>query len=59
MVHGVTRQPVDLSQEALAKAVSAARDAFDLAGDLDALAHPTTEHLGDRSPGYTSCARTA
>jgi len=28
-------------------------------GDLDALAHPTTEHLGDRSPGYTSCARTA
>ena len=43
-------QPVDLSEEALAKVVSAARHAFDLAGDLDALARAKTEHLGDRSP---------
>ena len=40
----------DLSEEALAKAVSAARDAFGLAGDLDALARTKTEHLGDRAP---------
>ena len=51
MIHRVADQPADLSQEALAKAVNAARDAFDLAGDLDALARATTEHLGDRSPG--------
>ena len=43
-------QPVDLSEETLAKVVSAARHAFDLAGDLDALARAKTEHLGDRSP---------
>jgi phenylalanyl-tRNA synthetase alpha chain len=46
----VADQPVDLSEEALAKVVSAARHAFDLAGDLDALARAKTEHLGDRSP---------
>jgi phenylalanyl-tRNA synthetase alpha chain len=39
-----------LSQEALATAVGAARDAFERAGDLDALARAKTEHLGDRSP---------
>ncbi|OBG30731.1 phenylalanine--tRNA ligase subunit alpha [Mycobacterium sp. E3198] len=43
-------QPVDLSPEALAKAVSAARQAIASAGDLDALARVKTEHLGDRSP---------
>jgi phenylalanyl-tRNA synthetase alpha chain len=45
-------QPVDpdLSEESLAKAVSAARHAFELAADLDALARAKTEHLGDRSP---------
>lgn len=43
-------QPVDLSPAALARAVSAARDAFTRAGDLDALARVKTEHLGDRSP---------
>ena len=43
-------QPVDLSPEALTKAVSAARQAFALADDLDALARVKTEHLGDRSP---------
>ena len=43
-------QPIDLSEEALTKAVSAARHAFDLAADLDALARAKTEHLGDRSP---------
>ena len=46
----VADQPVDLSDEALTKQVSAARHAFDLAGDLDALARAKTEHLGDRSP---------
>src|SRR6202158_2338933 len=45
----VADQP-DLSEEALAKAVSAAGHAFGLAGDLDALARAKTEHLGDRSP---------
>jgi phenylalanyl-tRNA synthetase alpha chain len=39
-----------LSQEALASAVSAARQAFEQAGDLDALARAKTEHLGDKSP---------
>ena len=43
-------QPVDLSPEALAKAVNAAQQAIALADDLDALAHVKTEHLGDRSP---------
>lgn len=43
-------QPVDLSPEALAKAVTAARQAIAAAGDLDALARVKTEHLGDRSP---------
>ncbi|BCO36057.1 phenylalanine--tRNA ligase subunit alpha [Mycobacterium heckeshornense] len=46
-------QPVDpsiVSPEALTKAVNAARQAFALAGDLDALARAKTEHLGDRSP---------
>ena len=43
-------QPVDLSPEALAQAVSAAREAFTRAGDLDTLARVKTEHLGDRSP---------
>jgi phenylalanyl-tRNA synthetase alpha chain len=46
----VAEQPVDLSEEALTKAVSAARHAFDMATDLDALARAKTEHLGDRSP---------
>ncbi|WP_136245051.1 phenylalanine--tRNA ligase subunit alpha [Mycobacterium intracellulare] len=43
-------QPVDLSPEALAAAVNAARQAFTRADDLDALARAKTEHLGDRSP---------
>ncbi|MEB3063376.1 phenylalanine--tRNA ligase subunit alpha [[Mycobacterium] zoologicum] len=42
-------QPVDLSEEALAVAVSAARDAFTAAADLDALARAKTEHLGDQA----------
>jgi phenylalanyl-tRNA synthetase alpha chain len=46
----VADQPIDLSEEALAKVVSAAEHAFDLAADLDALAWAKTEHLGDRSP---------
>jgi phenylalanyl-tRNA synthetase alpha chain len=46
----VADQPIDLSEEALTKAVSAARHAFDLAADLDELARAKTEHLGDRSP---------
>lgn len=40
----------ELSQEALTTAVDAAREAFDQAGDLDALARAKTEHLGDKSP---------
>jgi phenylalanyl-tRNA synthetase alpha chain len=43
-------QLVDLSPEALTKAVTAARQAFALADDLDTLARVKTEHLGDRSP---------
>jgi phenylalanyl-tRNA synthetase alpha chain len=39
-----------LSQEALTTAVSAARQAFEQAGDLDELARAKTEHLGDKSP---------
>ena len=46
----VAEQPIDLSEETLTKAVSAARHAFDMASDLDALARAKTEHLGDRSP---------
>jgi phenylalanyl-tRNA synthetase alpha chain len=46
----VADQPVDLSTDALTKAVSAARHAFALAAGLDALARAKTEHLGDRSP---------
>jgi phenylalanyl-tRNA synthetase alpha chain len=46
----VGEQPVDLSQESLTKAVSAARHAFESAADLDALARAKTEYLGDRSP---------
>ncbi|OBG77778.1 phenylalanine--tRNA ligase subunit alpha [Mycobacterium sp. E2462] len=42
-------QPVDLSPEALARAVSAARQAFASAGDLEALARAKTDHLGDRA----------
>ena len=48
--HRVADQPIDLSEEALTKAVSAARHAFELASDLDALARAKTEHLGDRAP---------
>ncbi|MDP7720698.1 phenylalanine--tRNA ligase subunit alpha [Mycobacterium sp. TY814] len=43
-------QPVDLSPEALAKAVEAAQQAIASAGTLDALANAKTEYLGDRSP---------
>ncbi|MEZ0353325.1 phenylalanine--tRNA ligase subunit alpha [Mycobacterium sp. pR1184] len=43
-------QPVDLSPEALAEAVDAARGALAGAGSLEALAQIKTEHLGDRSP---------
>jgi len=43
-------EPSGLSQEALTSAVAAARQAFDDAADLDALARAKTEHLGDRSP---------
>ncbi|ETW24601.1 phenylalanine--tRNA ligase subunit alpha [Mycobacterium gastri] len=43
-------QPVDLSPEALAKAVNAAQQAFALADSLEALARTKTQHLGDRSP---------
>jgi phenylalanyl-tRNA synthetase alpha chain len=43
-------QPVDLSPEALAQAVDAARAALAEAGSLEALAQTKTEHLGDRSP---------
>jgi phenylalanyl-tRNA synthetase alpha chain len=46
----VGAQPVDLSPEALAEAVGAARQAIALADDLDALARVKTEYLGDRSP---------
>jgi phenylalanyl-tRNA synthetase alpha chain len=49
-VRRVGDQPVDLSPEALAEAVSAAQRAIALADDLDALARVKTEHLGDRSP---------
>ena len=40
----------ELSEEGLINAVSAARQAFEAAADLDALARAKTEHLGDRSP---------
>jgi len=41
---------LDLSGEALDRAVAAARVAFEAAADIDALAKAKTEHLGDRSP---------
>ena len=40
----------ELSEDALISAVAAARQAFDAAADLEALARAKTEHLGDRSP---------
>ena len=43
-------QPVDLSPEALAEAVSAARQAIALADGLEALSRVKTEYLGDRAP---------
>lgn len=43
-------EEVDLSVEALDRAVGAARDAFAAAADLDELARAKTEHLGDRAP---------
>ncbi|OBK18140.1 phenylalanine--tRNA ligase subunit alpha [Mycobacterium asiaticum] len=43
-------QPVDLSPDALAKAVEAAQRAISSADSLDALAHIKTEYLGERSP---------
>ena len=48
-------QPVEvsqdsISQDALTVAVDAARRAFLISGDLDALARAKTEHLGDRAP---------
>jgi phenylalanyl-tRNA synthetase alpha chain len=46
----VADQPVDLSPEALTEAVDAARQAFDAAADLAALARAKTAHLGDRAP---------
>src|SRR2546423_3278909 len=46
----VADQPIELSEESLTKAVSAAQHAFDLSADLDELARAKTEHLGDRSP---------
>jgi len=47
----VGEQAADLlSQDSLTDAVSAARQAFSQAGDLDALAKAKTEHLGDRAP---------
>src|ERR1700749_4970461 len=43
-------QPVDLSPEALAKAVTAAQRAIAHADDLDTLARVKIDHLGDRAP---------
>ena len=43
-------QPVDLSPEALAEAVSAARQAIAVADGLEALSRVKTDYLGDRSP---------
>ncbi|SPM36945.1 Phenylalanyl-tRNA synthetase alpha subunit, partial [Mycobacterium rhizamassiliense] len=43
-------QPVDLSPEALAEAVNAARQAISRADELDTLARIKTEYLGDRAP---------
>nr|WP_313774341.1 phenylalanine--tRNA ligase subunit alpha [Mycobacterium sp.] len=40
----------ELSEEALINAVIVARQSFEAAADLDALARAKTEHLGDRSP---------
>ncbi|MBY0441855.1 MAG: phenylalanine--tRNA ligase subunit alpha [Mycobacteriaceae bacterium] len=46
----MVEQRVDLSDESLTEATTAARQAFALAADLDALARAKTEYLGDRSP---------
>jgi len=46
----VGAQPVDLSPEALAEAVSAARQAIAVADGLEALSRVKTDYLGDRSP---------
>lgn len=46
----MAEQPVELSDASLTTAANAARQAFALASDLDALAGAKTEHLGDRSP---------
>ena len=40
----------DLSEQALTDAVDAARQAFEAAADLDALARAKTEQLGDKAP---------
>ena len=42
--------PDEMSQDALANVVDAARRAFAGSADLDALARAKTDHLGDRSP---------
>ena len=42
--------PDEMSQDALANVVDAARRAFDGSADLDGLARAKTDHLGDRSP---------
>jgi phenylalanyl-tRNA synthetase alpha chain len=46
----VGAQPVDLSPEALAEAVSAAQQAIAVADGLEALSRVKTDYLGDRSP---------
>jgi phenylalanyl-tRNA synthetase alpha chain len=46
----VPEQLSDLSEQALTDAVDAARQAFDGADDLEALARAKTEHLGDKAP---------
>ncbi|CAN5121158.1 phenylalanine--tRNA ligase subunit alpha [soil metagenome] len=47
---GEEPQVPDLTEDSLTKAVSAAGQAFDLAGELDGLARAQTEHLGDKAP---------
>jgi len=46
----VPDQLSDLSEQALTDAVDAARQAFEAAADLDALARAKTEQLGDKAP---------
>jgi phenylalanyl-tRNA synthetase alpha chain len=46
----VPEQLSDLSEHALTDAVDAARQAFEGAADLEALARAKTEHLGDKAP---------